>query len=103
MIPKNRVDNISYGDKFILNDVDGEDKVIESEASHFKYKPTGSGGEFSLSFHVNNTNFIYSTYFNVMTIKNKLQKIVIDSDTLSGKRFDIFIQICIIISLISSQ
>ena len=36
-----------------------------------------------------------------MTIKNKLQKIVIDSDTLSGKRFDIFIQICIIISLIS--
>jgi len=49
-IPKNRVDNISYGDKFIFNlDIDGEDKVIESEVGYFNNKPKGSGGEFSLS------------------------------------------------------
>ena len=32
---------------------------------------------------------------------NKLKDIVLKSDSVSGRRFDIFIQLCIIVSLIS--
>ena len=36
-----------------------------------------------------------------MNLKEKLQKIVIQSDTKPGRRFDFFIQFCIVLSLIS--
>ena len=49
-LPKNRAKDISYGDKFIFNlDIDGEDKVIESEVDSYKYNKSGVESEFPLS------------------------------------------------------